>query len=236
MIVNARASRIAGVDKRVVEVALADVLDDRRGHDLRLAVDVAADDRRRPDLRDRVPKAGHGGGKERNASLDPQPPDELGCVGPERPQLIRQLRRQRLKTRHRDPGDERAGDQHLGNDHPAQGVDQLQVAERTASPEQQGHDQPDHDSGHRHAGVDGGRQHAATPATPEREPGAEGDAERERDRRRAQRNERRPAKHLMNRVHQPSASATKSGSPYSATPKRPISRWVFGETIQSENS
>ena len=108
---------------------------------------------------------------------------------------------------------------------------------RTAAPEQHRNDETHH-NGCRGIAVPmrRGSQRAVAPSAPQRQPGADGDAKYERYRGGTERYQGRAAEHLRNSVHQPLASAWKSGSPYWSTPKRPISFWVSGATIQSENS
>jgi hypothetical protein len=114
---------------------------------------------------------------------------------------------------HRDPGDERRGDQDLGDDHAAQRVDQLELPQRAAPPQHERHEQADHHGRDRHPGVHRRGQPSPSADSGEREPGAKRDAEAERDQRGAHGDERRAPQHLMHRVHQRRASGRNNGSP-----------------------
>ena len=75
----------------------ADVFHDGGGEHLGLAVDVAAHDCRRADLRDGVAEPRHHRRQEGQPGLDPEPQDELGAARAEGAELLGQLGGQRAR-------------------------------------------------------------------------------------------------------------------------------------------
>ena len=186
-------------------------------------------------------EAGHDGGEQRQARLEPQAHDELTAVGAKRPQLVGSSAGSAWIAAMVMPGDQRRGDQHLSDDHAAHRVDEVQRSQRPAAKQHEGHDQADDHRGQRHAGVDdrGRRSLAAEAQQPER--GAGRDADGHRDRRGGQRHDRRarhqlPQERGRRRAHCAAASGWNSAWPYWRLPNRPISFWVGALVIQSENA
>ncbi len=123
----------------------------------------------------------HHGREHRQARLAQNQPHHLKARRAERQELQPELSRYLTDGGERDPGHDRRGDDRLGGDDGGRRIENLEIPEGAAAPQQQGDEEPDHDRRQSHTGVHRAHDETAAGKSREREPRAGRNAQGERD-------------------------------------------------------